>query len=269
MNPVWSDTFGLVALKDERHPLTGARHFWTANNPASSQILAGGAIRYYTPLQFVILGFGKFLVHHPEEALSMSEVHYRLKEIETRYPNFLGEALNTEYFSLSRITQVLYELVRERINIFHIKGVLEQLAGYSSSYGSALVKEDEFDLDDIVSYIRRTDRRKLLQKYLSARGRVKVIEMSDQLQDLFVSQGEANGADFLMQPDDGFQRLLKSLQYQFDLVRDGGQLPVCLLCPSELRFRVGRFLRELDGNMPVISREELDASLSMEIVGVW
>ena len=269
MNPVWGEFFGLTVLKQEQHPISGAMHFWTAQKPSSLQLLRSGIIRYYTTFEYITLLLGRFLTRYPEEALSMSEVHGRIKDIETRYPNFLGDALDTDYFSLSRITQVVHELVREGINVYQLKGILEQLASYASSYGSSLVRENEFDLDDIVAFIRRVDRRKILHNLQSERGRVKVIGMSDQLQEIFSSSTTYQVEDLKVSANSHTQGLLKGLQHHFEMARNFGQPPICLICPPELRFRVSRFLRDIDARITVISKDELDASIDVELVGVW
>ncbi len=261
--------FGFEPVRQQAHPLTGGMGVWVLNSAAAKAICQASSIVGYDFFGFISLVIARKALEHPEELLTMSDVLLRMREIEKAHPGLLSEGFNSEFLNISRLSHVLQELVRQDVNIRDFKSVLEELAGYCTSYGSSLVQEDDFDLEDIVSYMRMKRGRQILSKYLGSQDSLRVITLSDEIESLFqsstTSQIGARGA----QPRSDLERLQRSLRSQLEPLFNKGLVPVVILCGQDVRQRVNKFLRSIQVSLPVFAHQEIDPLVQLEHVARW
>ena len=167
-NPDQAAVLGLTVAEEAAHPLSGERVFWTSQLPTTKKVLEAGAIRSFDFFEYIALSVAAFFTEHPEEVLNLTEVHSMLKSLEKRYPGLIADALNREYVNISRLTEVLQELVREGVSIRDFKAIIESIAGYCSSFGASLGADDGFNLQDVVTFVRQARRRHIVAKLKSS-----------------------------------------------------------------------------------------------------
>ncbi|MBN8548655.1 MAG: FHIPEP family type III secretion protein [Deltaproteobacteria bacterium] len=269
VNPSHAQVLGLEVVAEVAHPLSGDSIFWAVQSPALRKIVEAGSIRIFDFMEFICLKVAAFYLKHPEEALTLTDVHTMLKGLEKKYPGLMNDALNKNYLNVSRMTDTLQELVREGVNVRDFKQIVEAIAAYCSSFGSQLSEEDAFDLQELVGFVRLTRKRQLVTKLLSPRNTLRVLTMSPEIEEALeeAKLDSAHSAPGLA-PED-FDRMRRSLQDIIEPVRSRGVSPVSLLCRSDLRPKLISFLRSFPAQLPVLTFDELDAMVRVEPVAVW
>jgi len=269
MSPDCAHLFDIDVAVETDHPITGNRVFWTVQTPASRKILDAGQIRSYDFMEYLCLKIGVFYNRHPEEAITLTDVHLQLRTLDKKYPGLLADALIKNSIDVSKITELLQQLVREGIGVKDFRQIIESIANYCSTYRSILGEGEEVDLEHLVAFVRAQRKRQLLARY-SVDGRtLKVHVLSQEVEAIF---------DHL--PNDGSKGALPIEPQSLDALRGGmeivrkpisrnGVLPIVLLCKAEIRSKVNRFILSTSGREIVIGFNELDTSVQVEQVGLW
>jgi type III secretion protein V len=269
VNPESAHVFGLPVIREETFPLLGSRVFWTHADVNLIQVLDSAQVRYYDFLEFIFLKIGVFFTKNPEEIVSLTDIHYHLKDLDRRFPGIVAEALNKNLIDVPRLAEVAQELVREGLGIRDFKQLIEAVAGYCSNYRVILASGEDFDRNHLVSYIRIQRKRHVLSRFLSHRRTLKVCTLSEQVDEIFDQIPlDSHFAPLAVEPE-VLESLLVGYQRLMEPVRRFGLTPVIILCRGELRSRIANFIRgtEVFGN--VIAFDELDPSIEIEQVGIW
>jgi type III secretion protein V len=269
MSPASAAIAGLEVLEEDSHPLTGSRVFWTLDGPATRRICQSGGVELYDPIQYAALRLLAFFRHAPEELISVADVLQLEQSLEKRHPGLITQALNREFISTPRLTEVLEELLRQGVNVRDFRRLVELLSSYCSNHGITLVSEGEFDLQDIVSFIRSARRRHILAGLLSSRRSLRVITLSPEIETLFEEAPVSSAIAGPVFPPDNFESVQKGLEKVADQVFARGVLPIALLCRGELRSRVLSFMHYARIPIGILSFDELESGIVVEPVGVW
>ena len=268
MNPNQAESMGLAVSETAAHPLCDATVFWTVDSAEARKIIDSADIRCFDAVQYLGLKAAACLQRRPEEILTITDVHTALKEMEKKYPGLISEAWRNEFINASRFTEILQELAREGINIRDLRQVVESVASYCSNYGASMVQENDFDLQDIITYIRIDRRRQILDKTISERGTLRVITLSPRVQSL-LEDASLDGASSLTLSAEDFERMKTGFRDATGALILRGLPPFSVLCPLGLRQKISRFLRFCSGSVNLIAMEELDPSAVVEPAGIW
>jgi type III secretion protein V len=269
VNPDSADILGMEVKTIGEHPITGNRVFWAAQDPLTTQVVQVASLRTFDFMEFICLEAAAFISRNPEEVLSLADVHSSLKLLEQKFPGLALEAFNSNFINVARLTEILQELAREGISVRDFKQIVESIASYCSTYGSSMVQQDDFDVQDIVSFIRLNRKRQTISKLLSDRGTLKVFTLSAELEEVLEDISlESNGSPLAIEPEK-FGRMNVGLTSVLEPLKSRGLLPVSILCRSELRYRVSSFLRACNQDLGVIAFEELDPLVAVEPAGIW
>lgn len=269
MCPDCAHLFDIDVALEAEHPLTGNRVFWTVQTPASRKILDAGQIRSHDFMEYLCLKIGVFYNRHPEEAITLTDVHLQLRTLDKKYPGLLADALIKNSIDISKITELLQQLVREGIGVKDFRHIIEAIAYYCSTYRSLLGEGEEVDLEHLVAFVRGQRRRQLLARHCVDGRTLKVHVLSQEVEAIFdeLPNDGAKGA-LPIEPQS-----LDSLRAGMDIVRKpisrNGSLPIVLLCKGEIRAKVNRFILSTSGREIVIGFNELDTSVQVEQVGLW
>lgn len=260
---------GLPVIKEEDHPISGHRVFWTRNTPQIRGVLDAGAVRSYDFFEYICLRIASFSLRHPEEFLSVTDVHSLLRQIEKRHPGLIAEGFGKEFVSVPRLTELLHELVRQGVSIRDFRGVIEGVASYCSANRVSIDDDAGVEVADVVRHLRGNRRRQVLRRFLGSGQSLHVVSLSDEvertLQDAdFDNKSlpvavEAPVLDALMQ---GLANVLKPTLEQ-------GILPIALLCSNEVKEKVLSITRMTKHSLFVTTFEELDPSVSVQQIGMW
>lgn len=260
---------GFQLVCEEEHPVSGNKVFWCRNTGAARKMLEAASIRSFEPFEYIGLRLGAFCRRHPQEFLSVTDVHSLLRQVEKRHPGLIGEGFGKAFVSVPILTEILQELVVQGISIRDFRGILESIAAYCSSAGVSLEQEQQVDVAAAVHFVRVQRRRQILRRYLGPNASLRVIALSSEVQsaleDAEISQ---QGAALAIAPPE-FEGLLAGLSAAVRPVLDVGVTPVAIVCGADLRAKVLTLLRSTVRPLFVISFEELDPFIPVEQVGLW
>ena len=266
-NPEVADVIGIPILAEERHPLTGARMYWASQSSLQRRVTLAMSIRALDFMQFIMLRAADFFLRHPEDIFTLSDVHFLLKELEKRSPGLLQDALGAQFVSLSRLTEILQELVREGVSIREFRGVVESVAAYCSNNGLSADQPENFDLHDVVAFVRLNRKRQLIGRYLTARRSLKVVTLSEGLEQL-LQEHLSNSLKQTLAPET-FEVLRQKLAGLLEPLRTRGINQACLICRPEYRVALLEFLRLTGQRIGLLTFDELEAGVQLEPVGMW
>lgn len=267
LNPVIAPVFGLEPLMEADHPINGSRVFWAAQTSRLRNITEAAGIRCLDFMQYIFLRAAKFVNDNPDEILSLSRVGDLLRDLEQKKEGLLGEPGRRHFVSLPRFTEILRELVKEGLGAQDFRQIVEAVAAYCSSYGVSPDQPENFDLHDIVSYVRISRRRQLLSRLLGPRRTLKAVIAGEETEALLKDAHFENGT--LGMPPEDFERLRDSFDNLIKPLRLRGVMPVALLCSREARPKASGFLRSCGQPAMAVCFDELTPQVPVEAIGVW
>lgn len=269
VNPENADAFGLEVALPTEHPVNRSRVFWASNSPMLNRLLSAAKIGGYDFMEYILLKTVVFFREHPEEALTLTHVHSAVKVMENQYPGLLAEAFGGDFISTARLTEVMQELVRQGVAVKEFKQLVELIASYCSTQGAALVQAREFNLDDLVAYIRLNRRRQLIGNLTSDRGTIRAVKLAADVERIFEdAPADSSRQSIVLEPVDQ-QRLRAGLMVVVDQLRSRGCQPFVVLCREEIRYGVLKFIRSLQEPMAIVTIEELEPGTPVELAGTW
>jgi type III secretion protein V len=242
--------------------LEQANGTWIEENDFSVQCIEAANLKAFNNLQYIAYVISMFFQRNPEELLSLSEVHKRLKDTEKLHPGLVSEMFEGSRIEVPHLTKVLHRAIQDKISIKDFKSIIEVVATYCSIY--KLNSESDLDLIELISFLRVQKRRRLLAPLRSSRGTIKIISLSEQIRELF----EENESNLTFEPEH-YENIIKSYNSLVVGLRNEGVPPVSVLCPADLWFKVDQVLKNIGAFEVAISVDELDPSIVLEMVGVW
>jgi type III secretion protein V len=264
-NPDTAPLLGFEVVKETAHPLSGERVFWTSDSPHTRRLSEAFHLKTLNFVQFSAFRAARFFLSHPELVFGLSEVFDLLKSLEKRLPGFLNSSLNTSLITAPRLSEILQELVRQEINIKDFKQIIEMVAAYCSS---SRIQEEDYDLQDLVSSIRRGLRRKIVSGLSSHRRTLRVITLNEPLEEMLESLFIEGKDSSLVEPD-VYNRIEENLKKLTEPVRKHGLSPLSILCGADVRPLVAQFANNIGLKVSVFTFAELEPEFRLESVGVW
>jgi type III secretion protein V len=265
--PASAEVWGLIVEGTEVHPLSAAR--MTLVNRSQRALVDSLGLGHFDSLELIFLKVARFFQQNPEQIFGSLDVHSFLRNFEQTYPGVFADLLDRRFITVPRLTEVFLALVREGLSIKEPVKIIEALAAYCSTSGAGLVKEDDFVVDDIVAFIRRSLIKLQLGDFIAPRHSLRVLLLSTRLEDHLLNARR----DDSLQSQFSFGAELPGafsahLQKATELVLEKGISPVFILCRPEVRSRVLALLRQAQLGFRVLSTEEIDPGLRTEAVAV-
>lgn len=269
LSPEGAIALGLEPLAEEDIPLGHNKVCWVKRSNAHIRILTAAGIRHLNALNFLVLKAAAFLQQHPEEVVTITNIHYRLKALERKHPGLLEQTLQRELIDVSRLTEICQDIVRDGLNIRDLRQVVEQAATYCSNNRALLGSGEEFDRNHLMAFIRTQRKRQLLARLLSHRRTLKVFTLTSEVEDVFDrSDLESGFAPLAIEPR-LLEALLMGLQDLLHPIKRYGIPPISILCRSEIRPKIVNFLRTTEVQAPVLAFDELEPGIDLEQLGIW
>lgn len=266
-SPESAESMGIEIVALAEHPLGGHRVFWGRRSAALDEVVRAAQIRTLDFFEYIALRAAAALQRMPEEFFTLTEMHSLLKLVEKRHPGLLADAFKRNFMSVARFTEVFQELIREGVSVRDYRQIIEAVANYCSRFSS--LAEDEFDLHEVVAFVRVARRRQLVGRLLSARRTLRVVTLDPPLTRIFeAAEVESPELPLSLDPD-VLERCAAALEALIAPVRHRGMLPVSVLCGREVRHKVVNFLRTASVNVGVVTFDELEPSIGVEPVGIW
>ena len=260
---------GLQVVREEEHPSTGHRLFWTTRTSAVIAMLKAARIRYYDFLGFISLRIAQSTVQHPEEFVSVTYVHSLLRQIEKKHPGLIEDGFGREFVSIPKLTEILQELIKQGVSIRDFRSIMESLASYCASSGITTENDSPVDIAEAVHYIRATRRRQIVRRFVGTNSALPVFSLSPGVEQTFESASADRWSTSLAMAPELYDALLQGLYASVRPTLQTGSLPVALLCSRDIKEKVISFVRISGLKIFVTTLDEIDPAFPVMQLGVW
>lgn len=226
-------------------PAFGLPALWISDAEKGRAELLGYTV--VNPLSVLSTHLTEVVRTHAHDLLSRQMAQEMLNQLRAKTPAAV-EGVVPEMLGLGEVQQVLRNLLRERVPIRDLGGILEVLADNASVTRNPAI---------LAEAVRQTMARTLSNQYRTEDGYLHVFTLSPQVEtSLRESLGPAdNGVGF--QIDAGLaQQILAKTGDQMERLAQDGHMPL-LLCPRELRLAFRRMIEQALPNLVVLAFSEV------------
>jgi type III secretion protein V len=219
-------------------------------------ILDKAKIKYWEPLDVVILHLSYFYRQYASEFMGIQEIRAILEFVEKSFPDLVKEV--TRLVPLQKLTEIFKRLVQEQISIKDLRTILEALSEWAQT---------EKDTVLLTEYVRSSMKRYISYKYALGQSILSVYLLDSEIEDMVRSAiKQTSAGSYLALDPDSVQMILHAMRSVITPTPPGGQPPV-LLTAIDVR----RFVRKLiEGEFPdlsVVSHQEIVPEIRIQPLG--
>jgi flagellar biosynthesis protein FlhA len=239
-----------------REPAFGLPALWINEGQQGQAELRGYTV--VTPLTVLSTHLTEIIRSHAADLLNRQMVQDMLNQLKQRSAAAV-EGVIPELLNLSDLQNVLRNLLRERIPIRDLSGILEVLASHAP-----LTRDPNI----LAEAIRQTMANTISSQYRDERSVLHVFTLSPQLESALRSSLVAaeNGPGFQIDAILA-QRILARLGEQMEVLANSGNFPI-LLCPRELRLAIRRLVEQSLPNLVVMAFSEVSQGTKVKAHGI-
>lgn len=232
----------------------GQPSVWVDNK--YQEILQKAGIKFWKPLDVMILHLSYFYRQHAADFIGIQEVRGILEFVEKSFPDLIKEV--TRLVPLQKLTEIFKRLVQEQISIKDLRTILEALAEWAQT---------EKDTVLLTEYVRSSLKRYISYKYSQGQSILSVYLLDPEIEDMVRGAiKQTSAGSYLALDPDSVQLILHSMRTTIVPTPVGGQPPV-LLTAIDVR----RFVRKLiEGEFPdmaVVSYQEIVPEIRIQPLG--
>ncbi|MBG9455192.1 flagellar biosynthesis protein FlhA [Lysinibacillus sphaericus] len=192
------------------------------------------------------------------ELLGRQETKQLIDHLRETHP-ILVEELTPAPLSTGEIQKVLGKLLRENVSVRNLPIIFETLADYAKLTS---------DTDILTEYVRQALARQITSQYVGDSTSLKVITVSGKVEKLIADsiQQTDHGNYLAMDPQDS-QTILETIAAEVERVSFMEQSAI-ILCSPAVRMYLRQLTERYFPQIPVLSYNELDATVEIQSVGV-
>ncbi|MBD8520014.1 flagellar biosynthesis protein FlhA [Lysinibacillus sp. FSL R7-0073] len=192
------------------------------------------------------------------ELLGRQETKQLIDHLRETHP-ILVEELTPAPLSTGEIQKVLGKLLRENVSVRNLPIIFETLADYAKVTS---------DTDILTEYVRQSLARQITAQYVGDSTALKVITVSGKVEKMIADsiQQTDHGNYLAMDPQDS-QTVLETIAAEIERVSFMEQSAI-ILCSPAVRMYLRQLTERYFPQIPVLSYNELDASIEIQSVGV-
>ncbi|OEC02521.1 flagellar biosynthesis protein FlhA [Lysinibacillus sphaericus] len=192
------------------------------------------------------------------ELLGRQETKQLIDHLRETHP-ILVEELTPAPLSTGEIQKVLGKLLRENVSVRNLPIIFETLADYAKLTS---------DTDILTEYVRQSLARQITSQYVGDSSSLKVITVSGKVEKMIADsiQQTDHGNYLAMDPQDS-QTVLETIASEVERVSFMEQSAI-ILCSPAVRMYLRQLTERYFPQIPVLSYNELDASIEIQSVGV-
>lgn len=220
------------------------------------EILKKAGIKFWKPLEVMILHLSYFYKQHASDFIGIQEVRGILEFIEKSFPDLVKEV--TRLVPLQKLTEIFKRLVQEQISIKDLRTILEALSEWAQT---------EKDTVLLTEYVRSSLKRYISYKYSQGQSILSVYLLDPEIEDMVRGAiKQTSAGSYLALDPDSVQLILQAMRSTIVPTPVGGQPPV-LITAIDVR----RFVRKLiEGEYPdmaVVSYQEIVPEIRIQPLG--
>ncbi|KOP79036.1 flagellar biosynthesis protein FlhA [Lysinibacillus sp. FJAT-14745] len=192
------------------------------------------------------------------ELLGRQETKQLIDHLRETHP-ILVEELTPTPLSTGEIQKVLGKLLRENVSVRNLPIIFETLADYAKLTS---------DTDILTEYVRQSLARQITSQYVGDSTSLKVITVSGRVEKMIADsiQQTDHGNYLAMDPQDS-QTVLETIAAEVERVSFMEQSAI-ILCSPAVRMYLRQLTERYFPQIPVLSYNELDATVEIQSVGV-
>ncbi|MFF2794432.1 flagellar biosynthesis protein FlhA [Lysinibacillus xylanilyticus] len=192
------------------------------------------------------------------ELLGRQETKQLIDHLRETHP-ILVEELTPTPLSTGEIQKVLGKLLRENVSVRNLPIIFETLADYAKLTS---------DTDILTEYVRQSLARQITSQYVGDSTSLKVITVSGKVEKMIADsiQQTDHGNYLAMDPQDS-QTILEIIAAEVERVSFMEQSAI-ILCSPAVRMYLRQLTERYFPQIPVLSYNELDATVEIQSVGV-
>ncbi|WP_336634344.1 flagellar biosynthesis protein FlhA [Lysinibacillus fusiformis] len=192
------------------------------------------------------------------ELLGRQETKQLIDHLRETHP-ILVEELTPAPLSTGEIQKILGKLLRENVSVRNLPIIFETLADYAKVTS---------DTDILTEYVRQSLARQITAQYVGDSSALKVITVSGKVEKMVADsiQQTDHGNYLAMDPQDS-QTVLETIAAEIERVSFMEQSAI-ILCSPGVRMYLRQLTERYFPQIPVLSYNELDASIEIQSVGV-
>jgi len=192
------------------------------------------------------------------ELLGRQETKQLIDHLRETHP-ILVEELTPTPLSTGEIQKVLGKLLRENVSVRNLPIIFETLADYAKLTS---------DTDILTEYVRQSLARQITSQYVGDSTSLKVITVSGKVEKMIADsiQQTDHGNYLAMDPQDS-QTVLETMAAEVERVSFMEQSAI-ILCSPAVRMYLRQLTERYFPQIPVLSYNELDATVEIQSVGV-
>lgn len=236
-------------------PAFGLPALWISETDQNHAEMLGFTV--VTPLSVISTHLTEVVRAHAPELLTRQMVQEMLNQLRQKSPASV-EGVVPDMIGLGEVQSVLRNLLRERIPIRDLTGILEVLANHAHMSRDANI---------LAEAIRQTMANTISSQYRDENNMLHVFTLSPQLESILRSSLVMNDNGPGFQIDAVLaQQMIASIGDQMENLARTGHFPI-LLCPRELRLAIHKLVDQSLPNLVVIAFSEVSQGTKVKAYG--
>lgn len=232
----------------------GQSSFWVETK--YEEILKKAGIKFWKPLEVMILHISYFYRQHAADFLGIQEVRGILEFVEKSFPDLTKEI--TRLVPLQKLTEIFKRLVQEQISIKDLRTILEALSEWAQT---------EKDTVILTEYIRSSLKRYISYKYSLGQSTIAAYMLDPEIEEI-VRTGikQTSAGSYLALDQDSTQLIMQAMRNTVVPTPLGGQPPVLFTAMDVRRF-VRKLIEGEFSDMAVLSYQEIIPEIRIQPLG--
>ena len=234
--------------------VTGLPSLWVEKQYQTIMDKAG--IKYWRPLEVVILHLSYFFRQNAADFIGIQEVRQMLEFLERSFPDLTKEV--TRLVPLQKLTEIFKRLVQEQISIKDLRTIMESLSEWAQT---------EKDTVLLTEYVRSSLKRYISFRYSQGQSTLSVYLLDPEIEEMVrgaIKQTTA-GSYIALDPD-SVNLILKAMRNTITPTPPGGQPPVMLTAIDVRRF-VRKLIESEFVDLAVVSYQEIIPEIRIQPLG--
>ena len=222
----------------------------------NEEIMSKAGIKYWKPMEVLILHLSYFFRHYANEFVGIQEVKSMIEFMEKSFPDLVKEV--TRLIPLQKMTDIFKRLIQEQISIKDLRTIMEALGEWAQT---------EKDTVLLTEYVRSSLKRYISYRYSLGQSVLSVYILDPEIEDMVRGAiKQTSSGSYLALDPDSVQLILTAVRNTVTPTPPGGQPPVLLTAIDVRRF-VRKLIEMEHSHIAVISYQEVIPEIRIQPLG--
>jgi len=220
------------------------------------EILEKAGIKYWRPLEVVILHLSYFFRQNAADFIGIQEMRSMLEFMEKSFPDLVKEV--TRLIPLQKLTEIFRRLSQEQVSIKDLRTIMEALSEWAQT---------EKDTVLLTEYVRASLKRYISYKYSQGQSTLAVYLLDPEIEEMVRGAiKQTSAGSYLALDPDSVNLILKAMRNTITPTPPGGQPPVLLTAIDVRRF-VRKLIETEFPDVSVVSYQEIIPEIRIQPLG--